>query len=132
MTFLFLLEDDVITVKTPAFAESVTEGDVRWEKGKVFVPLPSQSPFPAYPHGPTSSAGQLPPLHLHVALGLRERDLGTRKQKGAPTDQQPLVVFSAVGDTVAEDEVVCEIETDKVGLTCVNANFVWSSLSLLT
>ncbi|MBW02457.1 Dihydrolipoyllysine-residue succinyltransferase component of 2-oxoglutarate dehydrogenase complex, mitochondrial, partial [Eschrichtius robustus] len=44
-------KDDVITVKTPAFAESVTEGDVRWEK--------------------------------------------------------------AVGDTVAEDEVVCEIETDK-------------------
>ena len=25
----FFLEDDVITVKTPAFAESVTEGDVR-------------------------------------------------------------------------------------------------------
>ncbi|XP_036201057.1 dihydrolipoyllysine-residue succinyltransferase component of 2-oxoglutarate dehydrogenase complex, mitochondrial-like [Myotis myotis] len=44
-------KDDVITVKTPAFAESVTEGDVRWKK--------------------------------------------------------------AVGDTVAEDEVVCEIETDK-------------------
>uniref|UniRef100_A0A667HJY6 Dihydrolipoyllysine-residue succinyltransferase component of 2-oxoglutarate dehydrogenase complex, mitochondrial n=1 Tax=Lynx canadensis TaxID=61383 RepID=A0A667HJY6_LYNCA len=46
--------DDVITVKTPAFAESVTEGDVRWEK--------------------------------------------------------------AVGDTVAEDEVVCEIETDKTSV----------------
>lgn len=26
--------DDVVTVNTPAFAESVTEGDVRWEKGK--------------------------------------------------------------------------------------------------
>lgn len=25
--------DEVVTVKTPAFAESVTEGDVRWEKG---------------------------------------------------------------------------------------------------
>lgn len=25
----------MITVKTPAFAESVTEGDVRWEKGKI-------------------------------------------------------------------------------------------------
>uniref|UniRef100_G1MJ14 Dihydrolipoyllysine-residue succinyltransferase component of 2-oxoglutarate dehydrogenase complex, mitochondrial n=1 Tax=Ailuropoda melanoleuca TaxID=9646 RepID=G1MJ14_AILME len=47
-------KDDVITVKTPAFAESVTEGDVRWEK--------------------------------------------------------------AVGDTVAEDEVVCEIETDKTSV----------------
>ncbi|XP_067389305.1 dihydrolipoyllysine-residue succinyltransferase component of 2-oxoglutarate dehydrogenase complex, mitochondrial isoform X2 [Emydura macquarii macquarii] len=44
----------MITVNTPAFAESVTEGDVRWEK--------------------------------------------------------------AVGDTVAEDEVVCEIETDKTSV----------------
>ncbi|TKC44986.1 hypothetical protein EI555_008206 [Monodon monoceros] len=51
---LCAVKDDVITVKTPAFAESVTEGDVRWEK--------------------------------------------------------------AVGDTVAEDEVVCEIETDKLFL----------------
>lgn len=32
--FALFLEDDVITVKTPAFAESVTEGDVRWEKGE--------------------------------------------------------------------------------------------------
>ncbi|KAL0969131.1 hypothetical protein UPYG_G00222960 [Umbra pygmaea] len=46
--------NDVITVKTPAFAESVTEGDVRWEK--------------------------------------------------------------AVGDSVREDEVVCEIETDKTSV----------------
>ncbi|XP_064195576.1 dihydrolipoyllysine-residue succinyltransferase component of 2-oxoglutarate dehydrogenase complex, mitochondrial-like [Anguilla rostrata] len=46
--------NEVMTVNTPAFAESVTEGDVRWEK--------------------------------------------------------------AVGDTVAEDEVVCEIETDKTSV----------------
>ncbi|TWW68908.1 Dihydrolipoyllysine-residue succinyltransferase component of 2-oxoglutarate dehydrogenase complex [Takifugu flavidus] len=46
--------DDLVTVKTPAFAESVTEGDVRWEK--------------------------------------------------------------AVGDSVTEDEVVCEIETDKTSV----------------
>nr|XP_060614480.1 dihydrolipoyllysine-residue succinyltransferase component of 2-oxoglutarate dehydrogenase complex, mitochondrial isoform X2 [Anolis sagrei ordinatus] len=46
--------EEVVTVNTPAFAESVTEGDVRWEK--------------------------------------------------------------AVGDTVAEDEVVCEIETDKTSV----------------
>lgn len=26
--------EEVVTVNTPAFAESVTEGDVRWEKGK--------------------------------------------------------------------------------------------------
>ncbi|XP_040189514.1 dihydrolipoyllysine-residue succinyltransferase component of 2-oxoglutarate dehydrogenase complex, mitochondrial [Rana temporaria] len=45
---------DVVTVNTPAFAESVTEGDVRWEK--------------------------------------------------------------AVGDSVSEDEVVCEIETDKTSV----------------
>ena len=30
---LFLSGDELLTVKTPAFAESVTEGDVRWEKG---------------------------------------------------------------------------------------------------
>uniref|UniRef100_A0AAQ4QFH5 Dihydrolipoyllysine-residue succinyltransferase component of 2-oxoglutarate dehydrogenase complex, mitochondrial n=1 Tax=Gasterosteus aculeatus aculeatus TaxID=481459 RepID=A0AAQ4QFH5_GASAC len=46
--------DEVVTVRTPAFAESVTERDVRWEK--------------------------------------------------------------AVGDTVSEDEVVCEIETDKTSV----------------
>ncbi|XP_023259258.1 dihydrolipoyllysine-residue succinyltransferase component of 2-oxoglutarate dehydrogenase complex, mitochondrial-like [Seriola lalandi dorsalis] len=46
--------EEVVTVKTPAFAESVTEGDVRWEK--------------------------------------------------------------AVGDSVTEDEVVCEIETDKTSV----------------
>uniref|UniRef100_A0A8C6S8D6 Dihydrolipoyllysine-residue succinyltransferase component of 2-oxoglutarate dehydrogenase complex, mitochondrial n=1 Tax=Neogobius melanostomus TaxID=47308 RepID=A0A8C6S8D6_9GOBI len=49
-----LHRNEVIVVKTPAFAESVSEGDVRWEK--------------------------------------------------------------AVGDTVAEDEVVCEIETDKTSV----------------
>uniref|UniRef100_A0A8C5DM39 Dihydrolipoyllysine-residue succinyltransferase component of 2-oxoglutarate dehydrogenase complex, mitochondrial n=1 Tax=Gouania willdenowi TaxID=441366 RepID=A0A8C5DM39_GOUWI len=46
--------DEVVTVNTPAFAESVQEGDVRWEK--------------------------------------------------------------AVGEAVAEDEVVCEIETDKTSV----------------
>ncbi|KAJ0026892.1 hypothetical protein NQD34_017892 [Periophthalmus magnuspinnatus] len=46
--------DEVVVVKTPAFAESVSEGDVRWEK--------------------------------------------------------------AVGDSVSEDEVVCEIETDKTSV----------------
>lgn len=46
--------NEVVVVKTPAFAESVSEGDVRWEK--------------------------------------------------------------AVGDSVAEDEVVCEIETDKTSV----------------
>uniref|UniRef100_A0A8D0ATC5 Dihydrolipoyllysine-residue succinyltransferase component of 2-oxoglutarate dehydrogenase complex, mitochondrial n=1 Tax=Sander lucioperca TaxID=283035 RepID=A0A8D0ATC5_SANLU len=50
----FCTGDEVVTVKTPAFAESVSEGDVRWEK--------------------------------------------------------------AVGDSVTEDEVVCEIETDKTSV----------------
>ncbi|XP_078263349.1 dihydrolipoyllysine-residue succinyltransferase component of 2-oxoglutarate dehydrogenase complex, mitochondrial [Rhinoraja longicauda] len=49
-----VFNDDVMTVNTPAFAESVSEGDVRWEK--------------------------------------------------------------AVGDEVGEDEVVCEIETDKTSV----------------
>uniref|UniRef100_A0A3B3XLM6 Dihydrolipoyllysine-residue succinyltransferase component of 2-oxoglutarate dehydrogenase complex, mitochondrial n=1 Tax=Poecilia mexicana TaxID=48701 RepID=A0A3B3XLM6_9TELE len=46
--------DELVTVNTPPFAESVTEGDVRWEK--------------------------------------------------------------AVGDSVADDEVVCEVETDKTSI----------------
>lgn len=49
-----MCNNEVVTVNTPAFPESVTEGDVRWEK--------------------------------------------------------------AVGDSVAEDEVVCEIETDKTSV----------------
>uniref|UniRef100_A0A8K9XJB5 Dihydrolipoyllysine-residue succinyltransferase component of 2-oxoglutarate dehydrogenase complex, mitochondrial n=1 Tax=Oncorhynchus mykiss TaxID=8022 RepID=A0A8K9XJB5_ONCMY len=49
-----ILRDEVVTVNTPPFSESITEGDVRWEK--------------------------------------------------------------AVGDSVKEDEVVCEIETDKTSL----------------
>ena len=28
------LGNEVVTVNTPAFAESVSEGDVRWEKGR--------------------------------------------------------------------------------------------------
>uniref|UniRef100_A0A667G897 Dihydrolipoamide S-succinyltransferase n=1 Tax=Lynx canadensis TaxID=61383 RepID=A0A667G897_LYNCA len=35
-------KDDVITVKTPAFAESVTEGDVRWEKDICAGPITSK------------------------------------------------------------------------------------------
>uniref|UniRef100_A0A8C1U967 Dihydrolipoyllysine-residue succinyltransferase component of 2-oxoglutarate dehydrogenase complex, mitochondrial n=1 Tax=Cyprinus carpio TaxID=7962 RepID=A0A8C1U967_CYPCA len=63
--------NEVITVKTPAFAESVTEGDVRWEK--------------------------------------------------------------AVGDTVSEDEVVCEIETDKVrtsGLSVLGSGYYYKRVLL--
>ena len=30
----FLASDDYVIVSTPPFAESVTEGDVRWDKGK--------------------------------------------------------------------------------------------------
>lgn len=33
LAFVSRAGDDLVTVKTPAFAESVTEGDVRWEKG---------------------------------------------------------------------------------------------------
>lgn len=33
MTCFCSIGEEVITVNTPAFAESVTEGDVRWEKG---------------------------------------------------------------------------------------------------
>lgn len=46
-SFYILTGDEVVTVKTPAFAESVTEGDVRWEKGKSF-PLRSNKGVPLF------------------------------------------------------------------------------------
>ena len=33
-SFFFLASDDYVIVSTPPFAESVTEGDVRWDKSK--------------------------------------------------------------------------------------------------
>ncbi|KAM8917568.1 dihydrolipoyllysine-residue succinyltransferase component of 2-oxoglutarate dehydrogenase complex, mitochondrial [Spinachia spinachia] len=54
--------DEVVTVKTPAFAESVTEGDVRWEKAgapKAAEAPKSEAPAAAAP--PTPSAGAPPP-----------------------------------------------------------------------
>lgn len=37
LAFVSRKGEDLVTVKTPAFAESVTEGDVRWEKGWFFL-----------------------------------------------------------------------------------------------
>ena len=34
-----LASEDYIIVSTPPFAESVTEGDVRWDKGKILTTL---------------------------------------------------------------------------------------------
>lgn len=36
---LSVSDEDYVIVNTPPFAESVTEGDVRWEKGKEIVIL---------------------------------------------------------------------------------------------
>ena len=33
--YFFLTDDEIRTVNTPGFADSVTEGDIRWEKGKI-------------------------------------------------------------------------------------------------
>lgn len=76
--------NEVITINTPAFAESVTEGDVRWEKGICFF-LVDLSPF----RSPVFCA------EVFILMFFPSR-------------------LVAVGDTVKEDEVVCEIETDKV------------------
>lgn len=34
--FCFVLLDESVTVKCPPFAESISEGDVRWEKGNKY------------------------------------------------------------------------------------------------
>lgn len=82
----------MVTVKTPAFAESVTEGDVRWEKGNVWIIF---------------SVSQL--LEFHIVKAVRLMLLICLHIKW-----KAFYLFIAVGDSVAEDEVVCEIETDKV------------------
>lgn len=38
-------------------------------------------------------------------------------------------IYTAVGDTVAEDEVVCEIETDKVKLNSCNTPLLTVNMS---
>lgn len=43
-----------------------------------------------------------------------------------------LFISTAVGDTVAEDEVVCEIETDKVKLSSCNTLSYSLHLCLMT
>ncbi|EPY81356.1 dihydrolipoyllysine-residue succinyltransferase component of 2-oxoglutarate dehydrogenase complex, mitochondrial [Camelus ferus] len=53
-------KDDVITVKTPAFAESVTEGDVRWEKAAPAKAKPAEAPAAAAPK-PEPAASAVPP-----------------------------------------------------------------------
>ncbi|XP_049562688.1 dihydrolipoyllysine-residue succinyltransferase component of 2-oxoglutarate dehydrogenase complex, mitochondrial isoform X2 [Orcinus orca] len=55
-------KDDVITVNTPAFAESVTEGDVRWEKAVPAKARPAEAPAAAAPKAePAASAVPPPP-----------------------------------------------------------------------
>lgn len=65
--------DETKTVNCPPFAESISEGDVRWEKG----------------------------WKLHRAK--------TWKISNS-------FILTAVGDSVAEDETVAEIETDKTSI----------------
>ncbi|TNN82648.1 Dihydrolipoyllysine-residue succinyltransferase component of 2-oxoglutarate dehydrogenase complex, mitochondrial [Liparis tanakae] len=58
--------DEVVTVKTPAFAESVSEGDVRWEKAVAAKAAPSpaaEAPAAAPPPPPAASAPTaMPPV----------------------------------------------------------------------
>ena len=82
--------DDTVIVHTPPFAESVTEGDVRWDKGEK---RSIQGPWSMF------------------VRGLRSCHLLWEFVKVIH-----LLSLTAVGDAVAEDEVVGEIETDKVSL----------------
>lgn len=55
---------------------------------------------------------------------------GLRGEAGAhlPPHSGLHIYHSAVGDTVAEDEVVCEIETDKVGVFWTKTSSVVGTL----
>uniref|UniRef100_A0A3B4YHA5 Dihydrolipoyllysine-residue succinyltransferase component of 2-oxoglutarate dehydrogenase complex, mitochondrial n=1 Tax=Seriola lalandi dorsalis TaxID=1841481 RepID=A0A3B4YHA5_SERLL len=89
--------DEVVTVKTPAFAESVTEGDVRWEKGNsIFI------------NKQTLVASDADTGHNKTNLN--------RKLSYCTEILKQNFLFTAVGDSVSEDEVVCEIETDKTSV----------------
>lgn len=90
--FCFCTGDEVVTVKTPAFAESVSEGDVRWEKG-MYESIHHRSNI--------VSISQVSVLYC------------ISNEPGVEIHALSLFVL-AVGDSVNEDEVVCEIETDKV------------------
>ncbi|XP_009426423.2 dihydrolipoyllysine-residue succinyltransferase component of 2-oxoglutarate dehydrogenase complex, mitochondrial isoform X4 [Pan troglodytes] len=54
-------KDDLVTVKTPAFAESVTEGDVRWEKAAPAKAKPAEAPAAAAPKAEPTAAAVPPP-----------------------------------------------------------------------
>lgn len=81
LIFNHISGDDHHVLNVPPFAESVTEGDVRWEKSELSsIAVFSNSSFETV-------------ASFCVLI---------------------LILFVDVGDSVAVDEVVCEIETDKV------------------
>ena len=87
------LRGEVRTVAAPQFAESVSEGDVRWEKGM--------------PH----------------TLSLVTHGAGFQDPPLSP-------LLPGVGDFVEEDEVIAEIETDKVQVqNCRRDGCQWTSPS---
>ncbi|KAL3214001.1 hypothetical protein MRX96_007397 [Rhipicephalus microplus] len=109
-----VLGDDFRVIKCPQLAESLSEGDIRWNKAvgdtvkedevicevetdKTSVPI----------HAP--AAGVVAELLVEDGATIQPgKDI--MKLKG------DIRWSKAVGDTVAEDEVICEVETDKTSV----------------
>ncbi|KAM9090477.1 dihydrolipoyllysine-residue succinyltransferase component of 2-oxoglutarate dehydrogenase complex, mitochondrial isoform 1-T1 [Megaptera novaeangliae] len=86
-------KDDVITVKTPAFAESVTEGDVRWEKAAPAKAKPVEAPAAAAPKAEPAASTVPPPPAASIPT----------QMPPVPSPSQPLTSkpVSAVKPTAA-------------------------------
>lgn len=84
-------------MNVPPFADSISEGDVRWDKGTI-----------------VSSIFNLIFIRQQVSLLLNNFFIFSFFLKW--TNENIYNIISAVGDSVKEDEEVCHIETDKTSI----------------
>ncbi|KAL1435050.1 hypothetical protein MTO96_001596 [Rhipicephalus appendiculatus] len=124
-----VLGDDFRVIKCPQLAESLSEGDIRWNKAvgdtvkedevicevetdKTSVPI----------HAP--AAGVVAELLVEDGATIQPgKDIMKLKcgpvkcpQLAESLSEGDIRWSKAVGDTVAEDEVICEVETDKTSV----------------
>ncbi|KAH6926522.1 hypothetical protein HPB50_019280 [Hyalomma asiaticum] len=103
----FASGDDFRVIKCPQLAESLSEGDIRWNKGGA---APSAAP-------PQAAAPPPPPAAAPAAAsGAGEVRTVKCPQLAESLSEGDIRWSKAVGDTVAEDEVICEVETDKTSV----------------